>query len=171
MDSLLQSYRQVCQHVSTDQELFARENVALSRVEISDESASAVVNGKYPVYFVKKDKRWKISSYPDFQARLTAVTYLYALDQGNYSLARQLSTAQSHEVIDLMQQFDQMSADTRRTDTVELSIKVEEVVLNDDGAEVHYRDDNMKERLKVINKRGKHWKVELQSESMPADSV
>lgn len=171
MDSLLKNYRQVCRRVSNDQDLLTREKVNLSKVEIQNDKARAMINDDYPVHFVKEDNKWKISSYPDFQARLTAVTYLYALDEGNYALARQLSTPQSHEVIDLMQQFDHMSGDTARTDTVKISIKVDEVVLKDNGAEVHYKDDNMKELLQVVNTNEGAWQVELRSESVPQDSI
>lgn len=170
LDSLFAKYVLLKHQIKNKKQLVFDETYQLSEVKISGDTAMAMVNWKEKAMFIKKDKRWILSCYPAMEARITAVSFLYAMDIGYYDLARQLSTTASHEMIDLSQQFDKLSGNTELRDSTEMDIKILQTQIEEQKAVVKYTDSEEEESIMLL-KKGNTWLVNLQNEAVGRDSI
>ena len=132
---LFKHFKKLCPYMKGRIQIFYPDKPKLKDINIHNDSASASINGKYRINFVRSEGQWRISKAPLWQVQLTGVVFLYAMDMSYYELAKIYSVKDSKEMIKLMEQFEKLSGKKlQKPAKTDLNMVITDVRIYDDFA-------------------------------------
>ncbi|MCF8332281.1 MAG: hypothetical protein K9H84_07505 [Bacteroidales bacterium] len=159
IDSLLSKYALLCKYVVKPEVLLEYDPIVVDQININENKANACVNNLHTVQYQKTDNGWKIKRFDDLTARLTALVFLYAMEIHYFQLACQVSSAEYHKKILLMQQYERLSKGEETLKAPDITYEIHKVKFrNNDRAVVFYEKADTKHSLVLLKQNGQ-WVV------------
>lgn len=160
MDTLLTQYTELASQYD-HQGTYHYKVTELKDFDISEKSARAKTANGYLITFKKSGNDWLIKKYPPVQIRLTAVSFLLAMENRTFEIARHFSTEATQYMLDLMEQYEKLSRESQISDSARFSLKDFSINIWEDSAKFSYKNRNNTGELFLL-KEDQKWKVSFE---------